>query len=348
MCRELDPRADSGQPTVYQIRITGQLGSRWADWFEGLTITLDGGDTLMTGPVVDQATLHGLLKRVRDLGMPLVSVSPVESGPPTTRRIGQAGMSEVRLEERPGPFVATGVARGRPRDRPTGRARDGATHRSHRDRADPSGRATRGTSVSWTASSARSRSRSMSWAMLNSRPIDPGDQGRERVTIAPSRLLDQLSPQGPVPRSGRMRRFRTIGREGMSIVPSVVGQTCGASSAPGALETPARPEGCRDADGRLGRRRCRAPHPLPPRLAPSRPSSANSGSTMRRRPRSSMPLPGRIRRSWRSTAVVSSDGAETSRSTWRRARCRSGSGRLPQPARPGAAHTETEGRSIVP
>jgi len=61
---------------AYQIRITGQLGSRWADSFEGLTITLDGGDTLITGPVVDQAALHGLLKRVRNLGMPLVSVSP--------------------------------------------------------------------------------------------------------------------------------------------------------------------------------------------------------------------------------------------------------------------------------
>jgi hypothetical protein len=83
---------------AYQIRITGQLGSRWADWFEGLTITLDGGDTLITGPVVDQAALHGLLKRVRDLGMPLVSVSPVESGPPSTRRIGQTGVSDPRLD----------------------------------------------------------------------------------------------------------------------------------------------------------------------------------------------------------------------------------------------------------
>jgi hypothetical protein len=83
MAQELDPQPDSSRPMAYQIRITGQLGSRWADWFEGLTITLDGGDTLITGPVVDQAALHGLLKRVRDLGMPLVSVSPIESGPPT-------------------------------------------------------------------------------------------------------------------------------------------------------------------------------------------------------------------------------------------------------------------------
>ncbi len=66
---------------LYEIRLKGHLNNRWADWFEGLTITLeDQGDTLLTGPVVDQAALHGLLKRVRDLGMPLVSVSPVEPG----------------------------------------------------------------------------------------------------------------------------------------------------------------------------------------------------------------------------------------------------------------------------
>ena len=98
MSQELDPQADSGRPTVYQIRITGRLDARWADWFEGLTITLDGGDTLITGPVVDQAALHGLLKRVRDLGMPLVSVSPSEAGSPTTVGTGQAGVSDVTLK----------------------------------------------------------------------------------------------------------------------------------------------------------------------------------------------------------------------------------------------------------
>ncbi len=66
----------------YEIRLKGHLDDRWADWFEGLTITLEeNGDTLLTGPVVDQAALHGLLKKVRDLGMPLVSVSPVEHRP---------------------------------------------------------------------------------------------------------------------------------------------------------------------------------------------------------------------------------------------------------------------------
>ena len=78
---ELEPKPTSSQPVVYQIRLKGHLGSQWTDWFEGLTITReDNGDTLLTGPVVDQAALHGLLKKVRDLGMPLVSVSPLEHG----------------------------------------------------------------------------------------------------------------------------------------------------------------------------------------------------------------------------------------------------------------------------
>ena len=71
---------DRYEPGSYEIRIRGHLDKRWAAWFEGLTITLEkGGDTLLTGPVVDQAALHGLLKRVRDLGMPLLSVCPVEN-----------------------------------------------------------------------------------------------------------------------------------------------------------------------------------------------------------------------------------------------------------------------------
>ena len=66
---------------VFQIRINGHLDPRWTEWFEGLTITLeDNGDTLLTGPVVDQAALHGLLKKVRDLGMPLLSVNPIKPG----------------------------------------------------------------------------------------------------------------------------------------------------------------------------------------------------------------------------------------------------------------------------
>ena len=69
------------QHLYYEIRLKGHLDDRWTEWFEGLTITLeDNGDTLLTGPVIDQAALHGLLKKVRDLGMPLVSVSPLEHG----------------------------------------------------------------------------------------------------------------------------------------------------------------------------------------------------------------------------------------------------------------------------
>ena len=79
MSNELNPKTDPSQPVVYQIRIKGHLGREWTDWFEGLTITLEeDGDTLLTGPVIDQAAFHGLLKKVRDLGIPLVSVSPVE------------------------------------------------------------------------------------------------------------------------------------------------------------------------------------------------------------------------------------------------------------------------------
>ncbi len=60
---------------VYQLRIKGHLGPQWTDWFGGLDITLeDNGDTHLTGPVIDQAALYGLLRRVRDLGMPLISV----------------------------------------------------------------------------------------------------------------------------------------------------------------------------------------------------------------------------------------------------------------------------------
>ena len=80
---------DHDEPGLYEIRLKGHLDDRWADWFGGLTITLeDNGDTLLTGPVVDQAALYGLLKKVRDLGMPLLSVNRVEPG--------QAGTPEVK------------------------------------------------------------------------------------------------------------------------------------------------------------------------------------------------------------------------------------------------------------
>jgi hypothetical protein len=81
MPTNLSPQLDPSQPMIYQIRIKGHLDSQWTDWFEGLTITLEAdGDTLLTGPVIDQAALYGLLKRVRDLGLPLVSVVQIQMG----------------------------------------------------------------------------------------------------------------------------------------------------------------------------------------------------------------------------------------------------------------------------
>lgn len=72
---------DHHEPELYEIRLKGHLDDRWANWFGSMTVTLEeDGDTLLTGPVVDQAALHGLLKKVRDLGMPLISVIGVEPG----------------------------------------------------------------------------------------------------------------------------------------------------------------------------------------------------------------------------------------------------------------------------
>jgi len=82
MSDRVHPETDPGQPLAYQIRVRGHLGQQWADWFGGVTIKLEeNGDTLLTSPV-DQAALHGLLKKVRDLGMPLISVNRVGFGHP--------------------------------------------------------------------------------------------------------------------------------------------------------------------------------------------------------------------------------------------------------------------------
>jgi hypothetical protein len=86
MPNDLNSKTKLGNPPIYQIRVKGHLDSQWTDWFEGLTITLEeDGDTLLTGPVSDQAALHGLLKKVRDLGLSLLSVNQVPSLEPANQ-----------------------------------------------------------------------------------------------------------------------------------------------------------------------------------------------------------------------------------------------------------------------
>ena len=73
-----NPQTVPDQPVVYQIRVEGHLRAEWADWFEGLSVTRQpDGATLLSGPLVDQAALYGLLKKVRDLGLPLISVNRI-------------------------------------------------------------------------------------------------------------------------------------------------------------------------------------------------------------------------------------------------------------------------------
>ena len=81
MANELDPKTDPDHPMVYQVRLQGHLSRRWKDHFGDVTISLeDNGETLLTGPVTDQAALYGLLRKVRDVGLPLISVTRVTSG----------------------------------------------------------------------------------------------------------------------------------------------------------------------------------------------------------------------------------------------------------------------------
>ena len=66
-------------PMVYEIRVEGHLDQRWSRWFEGMEITLTGnGETVLQGPIPDQAALHGVLMKVRDIGLPLISLRRVE------------------------------------------------------------------------------------------------------------------------------------------------------------------------------------------------------------------------------------------------------------------------------
>ena len=77
------PAGHYDSPGRYEIRLKGHLGTRWAAWFDGLTLTRDSdGTTIIHGPVADQAALYGLLQKIRDLGLPLISVNYVEPGHP--------------------------------------------------------------------------------------------------------------------------------------------------------------------------------------------------------------------------------------------------------------------------
>jgi hypothetical protein len=78
MSEQRKPKPHSDQPLVYEIKIEGHLGTQWKDWFDGMTMQLnENGETVLTGPVADQPALHGLLKKVRDLGMSLISVNGI-------------------------------------------------------------------------------------------------------------------------------------------------------------------------------------------------------------------------------------------------------------------------------
>lgn len=91
-----DSHAESG---FYEIRLRGHLADRWADRFGDVVVTLEeSGVTLLTCHVIDQAALHGLLKKVRDLGLPLVSVIPVEPGPSITLGAGPADAPDIKAQ----------------------------------------------------------------------------------------------------------------------------------------------------------------------------------------------------------------------------------------------------------
>jgi hypothetical protein len=78
------PPADRDEPVHFEIRVKGHLEPRWSDWFDGLALTRESaGTTSISGPVADQAALHGLLQKLRDVGVPLISVTQVDPAPLT-------------------------------------------------------------------------------------------------------------------------------------------------------------------------------------------------------------------------------------------------------------------------
>ncbi len=85
MTDQRTPTPDRPETGRYEIRLTGRLDAHWAAWFDGLTVGQEtDGTTVISGPIADQAALHGVLQRVRDLGLPLVSVTRVDARPTTT------------------------------------------------------------------------------------------------------------------------------------------------------------------------------------------------------------------------------------------------------------------------
>jgi hypothetical protein len=87
MTNEHRQNPGSGQPAIYQIILQGHLSDQWSDWFDGFTITLDElGRTILVGPVIDQAALHGVLKKIRDLGIVLISVNRLDPGGEATNQ----------------------------------------------------------------------------------------------------------------------------------------------------------------------------------------------------------------------------------------------------------------------
>ena len=88
MTDEQKSKPNPNQQMVYQIKLKGHLGPQWKDWFDDLTLTLEeDGNTLLSGSVVDQAALHGILKRIRDLGVPLLSVNAID---PKDQQVGDS------------------------------------------------------------------------------------------------------------------------------------------------------------------------------------------------------------------------------------------------------------------
>lgn len=100
-------RGDPSEAGRYRILLAGQLDAHWASWFDGLTVGHDvDGTTVISGPIADQAALHGLLQRVRDLGLPLISVTRDETDPPYQRRTRQGDRTcspTGHAPRRPGP-----------------------------------------------------------------------------------------------------------------------------------------------------------------------------------------------------------------------------------------------------